>query len=89
MSAIEIVCYLGIAAFALALVVGLSLAIRSQDPGTRVLLADMVFYSMLGIYFIWTLVHPVSITYDVAILASIMGALTTVSLARILAKGRR
>ncbi|WP_151549697.1 MULTISPECIES: cation:proton antiporter [Corynebacterium] len=89
MSVLEIICYLGIAAFTIALTIALSLAIRSQDPGTRALLADMVFYCMLGIYLIWTLTHPVSIAYEVAILASIMGALTTVSLARILSKGRR
>lgn len=85
----NLVCYVGIAIVSMALIISLALAVRSQDPGTRAILSDMVFYSMLGVYFIWTLMNDTSIVYDVAILASILGLLTTVSLARILSKGRR
>lgn len=70
------------------LLVNLVLILRSDDA-SRAVVADMIFYLMIGIYLIWTLLWPTSIVYEIVVLGSLLGLLSTVSVARILSKGRR
>lgn len=73
-----------------ALLSGLVLIVRSRDVSTRVVTSDLLFYSMLVAYLIWTLEFRTSITYDVMVLAAIAGGvLPTLSMARMIARGRR
>jgi multicomponent Na+:H+ antiporter subunit F len=45
---------------------------------------------MIAIFLTWTLTNPTSIGYEVALLAAIAGGvLPTLSMARIISKGRR
>ncbi len=75
---------------ALALVSGLVLILRTRDMITKAVISDLVFYSMICIYLTWTLTHATSIGYEVALLAAIAGGvLPTLSMARIISKGRR
>lgn len=74
----------------LSLLSGLILVLRTDDVLTRAVLSDLVFYAMICIYLTWTLTNPTSIGYEVALLAAIAaGALPTLSMARIISKGRR
>lgn len=72
------------------LLAGLALILRSRDVSTRVVVADLIFYAMLVAYLLWTLANPTSITYDVVLLAAIAGGvLPTLSMARMISRGRR
>ncbi|MHA2787848.1 cation:proton antiporter [Corynebacterium sp. S7] len=74
----------------LALVSGLILILRTADNFTRAVLSDLVFYSMIAIYLTWTLMNDTMIGYEVAVLAALAGGvLPTLSMARIISKGRR
>lgn len=74
----------------LSLLSGLILVLRTDDVLTRAVLSDLVFYAMICIYLTWTLTNPTSIGYEVAILAALAGGvLPTLSMARIISKGRR
>ncbi|AJI79249.1 MULTISPECIES: cation:proton antiporter [Corynebacterium] len=68
----------------------LGLALRSRDELTRTVMSDMVFYGMMCMYFSWAMTNNASIVYDIAMLAGIAaGVLPTLSMARIISKGRR
>ncbi|MGV0361726.1 cation:proton antiporter [Corynebacterium minutissimum] len=68
----------------------LGLALRSRDELTRTVMSDMVFYGMMCMYLAWAMTNHASIVYDIAMLAGIAaGVLPTLSMARIISKGRR
>lgn len=63
---------------------------RSKDEFTRAVAADLAFYPMIGFYVIWCMLNDSQINYEVALLAGLVGGvLPTMSLARIISKGRR
>lgn len=75
---------------ALALVSGLVLILRTRDVITKAVISDLIFYSMVCIFLTWTLTNATSIGYEVALLAAIAGGvLPTLSMARIISRGRR
>lgn len=75
---------------ALALLVGLGAVIWTKDELSRAVMADLVFYAMIAIYLVWTLLTDTMIGYDVAILAALVcGVIPTISMARIITRGRR
>lgn len=79
-----------IAVMTVALISGLVLILRTSDFLTRAVLSDLIFYAMLCIFLTWTLTHSMSIGYEVALIAAIAGGvLPTLSMARIISKGRR
>lgn len=66
-----------------------ALILTTHDDATRAVVADMIFFIMLAAYVVWTLLVDTSIVYEVLLLGSLLGLLSTVSVARILSKGRR
>lgn len=73
-----------------ALLAGLVLVLRTADVLSRAVLSDLIFYAMICIFLTWTLTNPTSIGYEVALLAAVAGGvLPTLSMARIISKGRR
>lgn len=89
-SAFEWVIFVCIFVMGGALASALILALRSRDELTRTVMSDMAFYGMLCMYIAWTFVNRASILYDIAMLAAIAaGVLPTLSMARIISKGRR
>lgn len=89
MSAFTIIIYACIAVAGIALMANLILILTVKKDTSRAVLADMVFYSMAFVFLLWTLLNPTSITYEVALLAGLLGLISTVSVSRILSKGRR
>lgn len=75
---------------AVAVLVGLGALILTKDELSRAVMADLVFYGMIAIYLVWTLFTDTMIGYDVAILAALVcGVIPTISMARIITRGRR
>lgn len=75
---------------AVALLVGLAAVILTKDELSRAVMADLVFYGMIAIYLVWTLMRETMIGYDVAVLAALVcGVIPTISMARIISRGRR
>lgn len=90
MSAFEIVTIIGIGMISVSLLACMVLILRTRDFITRAVLSDMIFYSMIAIYLVWSLNNTTSIAYEIAFLAAILGGvLPTMSMARIITKGRR
>ncbi|AEG82956.1 cation:proton antiporter [Corynebacterium ulcerans] len=81
---------IGMAATTLGIIATIILMIRTKDQLTRAVISDMVFYSMIGFYMIWCMVNHTQINYEIALLAALVGGiLPTMSVARIISKGRR
>ena len=75
---------------AVCLVVSLAAILLNKDELTRAVMADYIFYAMVCIYFVWTLFHDTFIGYEIAILAALVcGAIPTLSMSRIISRGRR
>ncbi|OFN38589.1 cation:proton antiporter [Corynebacterium sp. HMSC072A04] len=90
MSAFQWVVFVCIFLIGASVCVALVLALRSRDELTRTVMSDMVFYGMLCMYISWAMTNHASIVYDIAMLAAIAaGVLPTLSMARIISKGRR
>lgn len=69
---------------------GLYLIVRTKDNFTKAVLSDLIFYSMIAIFLSWSLFNDSLIAYEVALLAALVGGvLPTMSMARIISKGRR
>ena len=90
MSAFEIVTAIGISMIAISIVASMILILRTKDFITRAVMSDMIFYSMIAIYLIGCLNNETSIAYEIAFLAALLGGvLPTMSMSRIITKGRR
>ncbi|WKD58551.1 hypothetical protein [Corynebacterium caspium] len=90
MSAFEILLISCAVIIFLALLAGIVLILKTREALTRAVLADLVFYAMLALYFMWSLNNQTSIVYDVMILAALAaGVLPTISMSRIISRGRR
>ncbi|WP_342318867.1 cation:proton antiporter [Corynebacterium mayonis] len=72
------------------LLVTLGFLILTKDELSRAVMADLVFYAMVSIFLMWTLFNSSMIPFDIAILAALVcGAIPTLSMARIISRGRR
>ncbi|MEX3504055.1 cation:proton antiporter [Corynebacterium sp. LK2510] len=72
------------------LLIGLAALILIKDELSRAVMADLIFYSMIAIFLMWTLFNDTMIPYEVAILAALVcGTIPTISMARIVSRGRR
>lgn len=90
MSLFHIVLGVCITVIALCILGGLVLILRTRDVPTRGVMSDLIFYSMILIYLIWSFTENVSIAYDIMLLAAIIaGIMPSLSTARIITRGRR
>ncbi|WP_370511225.1 cation:proton antiporter [Corynebacterium sp. SY003] len=75
---------------ALSLLLCLLLMLKTKDQLSIAVIADMLFYAMIGCYIVWSFFGRTQIAYEVIFLAAIVGGtLPTISVARIISKGRR
>ena len=75
---------------AVALLGTLLLMVRSRDEYVIVAISDLVFYSMIGFSIVWSMYNRTQIAYEIILLASVVGGiLPTMSMARIISRGRR
>ncbi|WP_341853916.1 monovalent cation/H+ antiporter complex subunit F [Brachybacterium sp. GPGPB12] len=72
-----------------AILVGLFRVATAPDPASRAVVGDLVFFSGIGVLVLIGLVNSSAAAVDAALIASVLGILATVALARILTKGRR
>ncbi|MCS4490340.1 cation:proton antiporter [Corynebacterium sp. ES2794-CONJ1] len=74
----------------LSIMVALVAMLSTANEFSRAVISDVVFYGMIGLYLVWTMFHDTQIAYEVVMLAALAGGvLPTMSVARIIAKGRR
>ena len=75
---------------AVSLLVSLAGVILTKDELSRAVMADVIFYGMIAIFLVWTLWNSSAIGYEIPILAGLVcGVIPTISMARIISRGRR
>ncbi|MDO5030789.1 MAG: MnhF protein [Corynebacterium sp.] len=79
----------GVALCAIALLLGVVLIFRVPGNVSRAVLADAAFYPMVGVFLTTALLRATAITFDIAMLAGLLGILSTVGLSRVISRGRR
>lgn len=84
-----IVLWLTLAMLAAAVVVGLVRIATAPDPASRAVVGDLVYFSAIGVIVLLGLVNRSAAAVDAALLASLLGILATVALARMLTRGLR
>lgn len=72
-----------------AAVVGLARLVTARDDATVASVSDLVYFCAIGTFLMVATATGSSVVMDVASLAALLGILATVSLARILTRGRR
>lgn len=63
--------------------------VLGPDDATRIVLADMVFFSALALFTVFVMWRGSAVAVDVVLLGSLIGVLSTVALARMISRGRR
>ena len=72
------------------LIIGMIAILRDKDELNRAVLADYIFYGAVCVYFVWTIFNDTFIGYEIAILAALVcGTIPTLSMSRIISRGRR
>ncbi|AHI21675.1 cation:proton antiporter [Corynebacterium vitaeruminis] len=81
---------IGMGLIAVAVIATVALMAATRDQLTVAVISDLLFYSMVGFYIVWSMFHDSQIDYEVIFLTAIVGGvLPTMSTARIISKGRR
>lgn len=88
-TAVNVIGGIGVAVCSLALLLGVVLIFRVRGNVSRAVLADAAFYPMVGVFLTTALLRSTAITFDIAMLAGLLGILSTVGLARVVSRGRR
>ncbi|MCO1338847.1 monovalent cation/H+ antiporter complex subunit F [Zhihengliuella halotolerans] len=74
---------------AVSVIVGLVAIARAVDGASRAVVGDLVFFCCVGFLVLIGLFTHSAVSMDAALLASLLGILATIALARILTRGRR
>ncbi len=74
---------------ALSVLAGLYRAYSARDGATRTIVADLVFFSCVGILIVHGMLLGSAVSVDLSLIAAILGIVATLALARILTRGRR
>ncbi len=77
------------AILALSVLGGLWRAYSAEDAATRTVVADLVFFSCVGILVVQGMLQRSVVSVDLSLIAAILGIVATLALARILTRGRR
>lgn len=88
-TAVQVIATAGIVLCALALLLGVVLIFKVKGNVSRAVLADAAFYPMVGVFLTSSLIRSTAITFDIAMLAGLLGILSTIGLARVISRGRR
>lgn len=73
----------------LAIVIAGSRLRRGRSAGDRAVAADLVFFGFVGVVAVLGLMLGVSAVFDLILVATLLGFLSALSLARLLQRGRR
>lgn len=74
---------------AVAVLVGLYRVATATDLATRAIVGDLVFFAGVGVLVLLGTLRDSAAVVDAAMLASLLGILATIALARIITRGRR
>ena len=81
--------WVAIGLLGVAVLLGLFRVGTATDLGTRAIVGDLVFFAAVGLLLLLGMLGNSAAVVDAALLASLLGILATIALARIITRGRR
>ncbi len=73
----------------LAAVLGIARVMTATDDATRAVVGDLVYFCAVAVMIMMLMATDSAVTFDVALIAALLGILSTIALSRILTRGRR
>ena len=80
---------LSVALLSLSVLVGLVGLSRARDDASRAVVSDLLYFSVVGLLAAFGVLLGSAVVEDAIMAAALLGVLATVSLARIITRGRR
>lgn len=80
---------LSVVVLAISVIVGLVGIVRARDDASRALVSDLVYFAAVGVLGVFGALVGSAVVEDAIMIAALLGVLATVSLARIITRGRR
>ena len=84
-----VVLWVAIGILGAAILLGLIRIATATDGASRAVVGDLVFFSAIGVLLVLSMMIDSAAILDAAMLASLLGILATIALARILTRGQR
>lgn len=81
--------WMATAILAAAIITGLVRIATAPDGATRAVVGDLVYFSSIGLLVLFGMYRTSEAVVDAVMLASLLGILATIALARIITRGRR
>jgi multicomponent Na+:H+ antiporter subunit F len=78
-----------VAILTLAAVLGIARVMTATDDATRAVVGDLVYFCAVGVMIMMLTATDSAVTFDVSLIAALLGILSTIALSRILTRGRR
>ena len=78
-----------IAVLGLGIILGLVRVLTATDGASRAVVGDLVYFSSIGILVLLGMLVGSAVVVDAAMIASVLGIVATIALARILTRGER
>lgn len=70
-------------------ILGVIATMRADSDASRAVIGDLLFFSALGAFIPIAALTRSAVTFDVALLATMLGILATLALGQMLTRGRR
>lgn len=83
------VLWLATGVLAVAAMLGLVRVVSARDDASRAAVSDLIYFCAVGAFALLGSLAGITVLFDVLVIASMVGILATVALARILTRGRR
>jgi multisubunit Na+/H+ antiporter MnhF subunit len=78
-----------LAILSVGILLGLYRIVTATDGASRAVVGDLVYFSSIGIMVLLGVLVRSSVVVDAALIASVLGIVATIALARILTRGER
>lgn len=63
--------------------------VLGPDDASRAVVADLLFFTTIAMFVVLAVLLPISVLFDVALLATLSGVVATLAFARMLTRGDR
>ena len=81
--------WIAIAILSAGILLGLYRIVTATDGASRAVVGDLVYFSAIGIMVLLGMLVRSAVVVDAALIASVLGFVATIALARILTRGER
>ncbi len=87
--ALNVMLVLSVVLLGASVVVGLACVITARDDASRAVVSDLVYFAAVGVLAVFGVLVGSAVVDDAVMIGALLGVLATVSLSRIITRGRR